>query len=191
MKYSFPILLLFLKFFLANTDRGHFTPEFHPRDIIVDTDVSVLTVLANHTLRRYHTAGVGYIEYSVSSKDLLNPAKLNALTYDHTMQTRLENDSIASTTKSTLQSQKNSSFSSSPPFLAQRSMHHFIANDAWQHFDGDVTPQLACEWLGAMAANLPEMTLFLQNKKNYLSNDDVALPYVLERQRNSMRAQPY
>lgn len=58
-------------------DRGNFTPQFYPRrfemrDVIVDRHPQVLEVLLNTVLHRYGKAGVGYVEFSVSGKYLLN-----------------------------------------------------------------------------------------------------------------------
>lgn len=58
--------------------RGHFTPQFNPRrfvlkDDLIDQDPSILQRLLKWELTRLERAGVKYVEFSVSLKDLTCP----------------------------------------------------------------------------------------------------------------------
>jgi hypothetical protein len=59
-----------------SSDRGNFTPKFYPQRFCIKDDIvgvypDVLALLLNTVLHRYHKAGVGYIEFSVSAKYVL------------------------------------------------------------------------------------------------------------------------
>lgn len=62
---------------ILDTYRGNFTPQFYPRrfemrDVIIDAHPQVLEVLLNTVLYRYGKGGVGYVEFSISGKYLLD-----------------------------------------------------------------------------------------------------------------------
>mmetsp|Transcript_16969 Transcript_16969/g.22223 ORF Transcript_16969/g.22223 Transcript_16969/m.22223 type:complete len:527 (-) Transcript_16969:361-1941(-) len=67
--------------------RGNFTPNFYPqrfvmKDSIYEQRLEVLAILLNQVLNRYWKGGVGYVEFSISSKDLLHDGIITTLALD-------------------------------------------------------------------------------------------------------------
>ena len=65
--------------------RGNFSPQFYPRryilkDDLYEQDLYILQILLKWELKKYAKAGVTYVEFSVSARDLIRPWVYNHLT---------------------------------------------------------------------------------------------------------------
>jgi hypothetical protein len=99
------------------------------KDAIIDACPTVIGILLNYSCHRYGKNGVHYVEFSVSSGDLLDANKFKNMDHEIFTDSQFKVDMGRATAKRSDSSSKSNSASLSAPARSKSGNRTFDAND--------------------------------------------------------------